>query len=402
MHAQPVPIDQQQCMRRTLGVCTRAGAFKWAARPCSREFESTALLEMTEKRTDTVSISPKRVKKKFKSRTTAATLAATAARNQKRQEQEQAAARQADQATGPYTPAPGEAAEKFGSHVDTPEASGVDHSAAAGTSAPNGDYPTTRQFRSQLFTVWTSWHQLRNIPAGIQQLFQNLGFQIPDCLARPFGWLPRERRSRMIKSIKEVFMGPKACAGQGIPEYIELPVSIVTSLHVKDQVAVLKRLVQDIPREVWHRTEKELKLRDGSSAWDEAMLHRTMLPVDKDKQKFCKLRHTLSDNQWDGIRALLDEHYKCRVLHAPSTLRAECVFSALGNAQMCFDAASPLCKCVARLYAWAPRTRRSHRLLTNVRILVQGWRPCARLSVYAGDSLCPSVCGPTHQISLRP
>jgi hypothetical protein len=33
---------------------------------------------------------------------------------------------------------------------------------------------------------------------------------------------------------------------------------------VKDQVAFLKRLVQDIPRDTWHRTQKELKLPDGS------------------------------------------------------------------------------------------------------------------------------------------
>jgi hypothetical protein len=315
-------------MRRTLGVARAPEPSSGPREPVRGDFESIALLEMTEKRTDTVSISPKRVKKKFKSRTTAATLAIAAARNQKRQEQEQAAAKQADQATGPYTPAPGEAAEKFGNHVDTPEASEADNSAAAGTSAPSGDYPTVGQFSSQLFAAWTSWRQLRNIPAGLTQLFQKLGVQIPACMARPFGWLPRERRLRMVSSIKEVFMGPKACAGQGIQEYIELPVSIVTTLHVKDQVAVLKRLVQDIPREVWHRTEKELKLPDGSSAWDEAMLPRTMLPVDKAKQKFCKLRHTLSDNQWNGIRALLEHHYKCRVLHAPSTLRAECALSS--------------------------------------------------------------------------
>jgi hypothetical protein len=52
------------------------------------------------------------VKKKKKVRTAAATLAIAAARNKKRQEQVQAAARQADQATGPYTPAPGEAGLK--------------------------------------------------------------------------------------------------------------------------------------------------------------------------------------------------------------------------------------------------------------------------------------------------
>jgi hypothetical protein len=320
MHAQPVPIDQQQCMRRTLGVA-RAPEPSSGPRELDRGcFEPIALLEMTGKRTDTVSISPKRVKKKFKSKTTAATLVIAAARNKKRQEHEQAAARQADQATGPYAPAPGEAAEKFSNHVDTPEASGVDHSAAAGTSAPSGDCPTVGQFRSQLFAAWTSWRQIRNIPAGLTQLFQNLGVQIPDCVARPFGWLPRERSLRMVSSIKEVFMGPKACAGQGIQQYIELPVSIVTTLHVKDQVAVLKRLFQDIPREVWHRTEKELKLLEGSSAWDEAMLNRTMLPVDKDKQKFCKLRHTLSDNQWDGTRALLDQQVSgaTRALHTAS------------------------------------------------------------------------------------
>jgi hypothetical protein len=264
------PIDQQQCMRRTLGVARVPEPSSGPRELVHGNFESILLLEMTDKRTDTVSISPKRVKKKLKSKTTAATLAIAAARNQKRQEQERAAARQADQAPGPYTPAPGEPAEKFGNDVDTPEASEVDHSAAAGTSAPIGDYPTAGQFRSQLFEAWTSWRQLRNIPAGLTKLFQKLGVQIPACMARPFGWLPQERRLRMVSSIKAVFMGPKGCAGQGIPEYIELPVSIVTTLHVNDQVAVLKRLIRDIPREVWHRTEKELKLPDGSSAWDEA------------------------------------------------------------------------------------------------------------------------------------
>jgi hypothetical protein len=48
-----------------------------------------------------------------------------------------------------------------------------------------------------------------------------------------------------------------------------------------------------------------------------------------------------------------------------------------------------------------PKTRRSYRLLANVRIPVQGWRPCARLSVHAGDGLCPSG-HPTHQSSLCP
>jgi hypothetical protein len=65
------------------------------------------------------------------SKSTAAMLASVAARNKKSQEQVQAAARQADQATGPYTPAPGEAAESASNDVDTPHASGVDHPAAA-------------------------------------------------------------------------------------------------------------------------------------------------------------------------------------------------------------------------------------------------------------------------------
>jgi hypothetical protein len=71
--------------------------------------------------------------------------------------------------------------------------------------------------------------------------FFELRVQIPAYMARPFGWLPCDVD---CNSIKEVFMGPKACASQGIPEYIELPVSIVTSFQVKDQLAFLKRLVQ--------------------------------------------------------------------------------------------------------------------------------------------------------------
>jgi hypothetical protein len=153
----------------------------------------------------------------------------------------------------------------------------------------------------------------------------------------------------------------QACADQGIiPECIELPVSIVTTLHVKDQVAVLKKM-EDIPREVWHRTDKELKLPDGSSAWDEAMLQRMMLPLDKNRQTFCKLRHTLSNNQWNGIRHLLEYHYKCRVLRAPSTLRAECVFSALGDVQPCLIAASRLYNSVLHACKSAP----GHADLTN-------------------------------------
>jgi hypothetical protein len=71
---------------------------------------------------------------------------------------------------------------------------------------------------------------------------------------------------------------------------------IAITVFLKDQIAFLQRLLQGIPLDIWHCTEKEVKLPDGINAWDEAMLRPT-LPVDKGAQKFCKLCHTQSDNQ---------------------------------------------------------------------------------------------------------
>jgi hypothetical protein len=133
--------------------CTRAGVFKGAARACSGGFESTALLEMTDKRTDKESNSPDRVKKKSNSLSVELQLLHLPASRQGQRSVEQAAARQADQAVGPYTRATGEAAEDASPDLNSSDAAGVDHSADAGSPALNGDYPTVDQFTSQLFAV---------------------------------------------------------------------------------------------------------------------------------------------------------------------------------------------------------------------------------------------------------
>jgi hypothetical protein len=66
----------------------------------------------------------------------------------------------------------------------------------------------------------------------------------------------------MLRRIK-VFMGPKIAQPKALR--YEPPVSVATTLNVRDQVAFLKGWVQDMPRDTWHRTEKELKLLMAAS-----------------------------------------------------------------------------------------------------------------------------------------